>query len=119
MPARPDRRAFLIASAGLLLGCGGGAPRKPVPYNERYRTTNKTRELFVIRSTQDEWHELPPIKKRLEDLGGVIEVGRDFDTGKFYVEYMTTRTTRDKIRVRIIEIGRELGRKFDPMFDDR
>lgn len=118
MPIRHGRLAVFVA-AGLLLGCGGGPPRKPVPYDQRYRKTNKRRELFVIRATRDEWHELPPIKKRLEDLGGVLEVGRDYDTGKFYVEYNTLRTDRDKIRLRIIEIGRELGRRFDPIFDDR
>lgn len=107
------------ATLGLVLGCGGGPPRKPLPPDQRYRKGTVAREFFQIRGTRDEWHELPPIKQKLESMGGVLEVSRDKGTGKFVVVYNIRRTNRDKIRARIIEIGRELGQSFDPIFDDR
>jgi hypothetical protein len=99
------------------LGCGGGPPRKATPPSERGRGVE--RDMFQIRGTVDEWHEAPVIKDGLMRLGGVESVEQDRTTGKYVVVYNPARTTRDAIRRKIIEIGEEQGRHFDPIFDDR
>jgi hypothetical protein len=50
---------------------------------------------------------------------GCLGRGVDEATGRFVVVYEPRRTHRDKIRVRVIEIGREQGLNYDPIFDDR
>jgi hypothetical protein len=76
-------------------------------------------ERFQIRGVADNWHEPLPILDGLKRLGGVKDAYVDEATGKFVVVYEPRRTHRDKIRVRVIEIGEEQGRRFDPIFDDR
>lgn len=113
---------MLVGAAALLLlsACGGGPPRKPTPPpNAEGRGVEVRREMFQIRGTVDEWHEAPQIKDGLMRLGGIEKVEQDFDTGKYVVVYNSRRTTRDAIRRKIIEIGEEQGRRFDPIFDER
>lgn len=100
------------------LGCGGGAPRKATP-PDRSHSRGTQRDMFQIRGTVDEWHEAPVIKDGLMRLGGVESVEQDNTTGKYVVVYNPQRTSRDAIRRKIIEIGDEQGRHFDPIFDER
>lgn len=108
--------AFLASF--LTLGCGGGPPRKATP-PDRSMGKGTQRDLFMIRGTVDEWHEAPLIKDGLKRLGGVERVDQDSTTGKYVVVYNPQRTSRDAIRRKIIEIGEEQGRHFDPVFDER
>lgn len=110
----------LLVSLGsaLLAGCGGGPPRKPLPPSERGRSANR-REKFWIPGVADEWHESPVILRGVKELGGVLECEVDETDGKYVVLFNPQRTSRDAIRVKIIEIGRENGREFDPIFEDR
>lgn len=98
-------------------GCGGGPPRRPTPPPRAHEGVR--REMFQIRGTVDEWHEAPAIVDGLERLGGVERVEQDAGTGKYVVVYNSQRTTRDAIRRKVIEIGEEQGRHFDPIFDER
>lgn len=124
--AARGRRPHPLCSLGLVglalaaSACGGGPPRKPTPPpNSQSRGVEIRREMFQIRGTVDEWHEAPLIKDGLMRLGGIEKVEQDFDTGKYVVVYNTRRTTRDAIRRKIIELGEEQGRHFDPIFDER
>ena len=111
-------RVGFLAVGSLLVGCGGGPPRKPLPPSERGRKANR-REKFWIPGVADEWHESPVIIRGVKQLGGVLECEVDETDGKFVVLFNPQRTSRDAIRVKIIEIGRENGREFDPIFEDR
>jgi hypothetical protein len=106
----------LILCLALLVGCGGGAPRKATPPAKR---SGLVTERFQIRGVGDTWHEPLPILEGLRGLGGVKKAYVDEATGRYVVVYEPRRTHRDKIRVRVIEIGREQGQHFDPIFDDR
>ncbi|HBP17151.1 MAG TPA: hypothetical protein DEA08_05050 [Planctomycetes bacterium] len=112
------RVGLLALGSVLVAGCGGGPPRKPLPPSERGRNANR-REKFWIPGVADEWHESPVIIRGVKQLGGVLECEVDETDGKYVVLFNPQRTSRDAIRVKIIEIGRENGREFDPIFEDR
>ena len=112
---RPGR-LVLPALLAFLVACGGGPPRKATPPTKRQGLVT---ERFQIRGVADNWHEPLPILDGLKRLGGVKDAFVDDATGKFVVVYDPRRTHRDKIRVRVIAIGEEQSRRFDPIFDDR
>ncbi|MBL4847392.1 MAG: heavy-metal-associated domain-containing protein [Planctomycetes bacterium] len=104
--------------SSVAVGCGGGPPRKATPPDRDHNKAVR-RDMFMIRGTVDEWHEAPLIKDGLSRLGGVESIEQDNTTGKYVVVFNPQRTSRDAIRRKIIEIGEEQGRKFEPIFDDR
>jgi hypothetical protein len=99
-----------------LSACGGGAPRKATPPR---KSEALKKERFQIRGVEDNWHEPLPILDGLKRTGGVIDAYVEEETGKYVVVFEPRRTHRDKLRQRIVAIGKELGRSFDPIFDDR
>ncbi len=99
-----------------LCGCGGGPPRRPTPPD---RDESLKRERFQILGTEDNWHDPLPILHGLERMGGVEDAYVHEETGRFVVVFDPRRTHRDKIRLKVIEIGRERGRDYEPLFDDR
>jgi hypothetical protein len=112
-------RVFLAGASGALLtACGGGAPRKATPPNREHSKAVR-REKFWIPDVRDEWFESPVIIRGVKQLGGVEQCEVDQTDGKYVVTYNPQRTSRDAIRVKIIEIGKENGRTFDPVFEDR
>lgn len=112
-------RVFVPTLLACVLGlsaCGGGAPRQATPPQKR--SALKT-ERFQIRGADDNWHEPLLILDGLKRTGGVKDAYVDEATGKYVVVYEPRRTHRDKLRQRVIEIGKEQNRSFDPIFDDR
>ena len=115
---------LFVLPLGLLLlsapGCGGGPPRKALPPSER-RAAEKAirRERFQILGARDDWADTRLVVDRLERMGGVLEVDRDLTEGRFIVVYNPQRTHRDAIVQRVAEIGDEVGRGFEALFDDR
>lgn len=102
-----------------LVGCGGGAPRRPDGPNRGGGVDAQRRERFELRGVEDAWHEAPPILKGLKDTGGVIDAWVDRDTGMYVVVYDPRRTHRDELDARLRALGREQGRTWEPIFEDR
>lgn len=110
----------LVLGTVFAVGCAGGPPRKATPPTRRLEDSALRREKFVILGARDEWHEAPPVIDGLKRIGGVVDCFVDETDGKFVVVYNPQRTHRDKIRLKLLEIGEELGRDpWEPIFDDR
>jgi hypothetical protein len=116
---RPLLPALLTCVLGLS-ACGGGAPRaRSAATPPPQKRSGLKAERFEIRGANDNWHEPLLILDGLKRTGGVKDAYVDEATGKYVVVYEPRRTYRDKLRQRIIEIGKEQNRSFDPIFDDR
>ena len=111
-------RLALTLSLTLMMGCAGGPPRQATPPSQRERDAIR-REKFMILGVEDKWHEAPFIIERLKRLGGVLEVEQDQTDGKYVVVFNPQRTHRDMIRKELLAIGKEQGRRWEPVFDDR
>jgi len=102
--------------AALFVGCGGGPPRRPTPPT---KDESLRRERFAILGAGDNWNEPLPIVDGLKRMGGVKDCSVEEETGKFVVVYDPRRTHRDAIGQRVRQIGREQGRDYEALFDDR
>ena len=107
---------FSVALTVLLAGCGGGAPRKPTP---PARDESLRKERFSIPGLADDWAEPLPILDGLKRTGGVVDAYVEEETGKYVVVYDPRRTHRDKLNLKLVQIGRDQNRSFDPLWDDR
>jgi hypothetical protein len=114
-----SRTLATIVLSVSLLGCSGGPPRKPIPPDQREGTHGMQRERFEVRGIRDEKLDGITLCDGLMRMGGVESCKRDESTGKFIVVFNGERVTRDQIHARIVELGDEEGRTWDPIFDDR
>jgi hypothetical protein len=96
---------------------GSGTPRQPRPPSQRQ--ADKAKVVIDIRGLRDHPSDQAPFVRGLRNTGGVKDAWVDEATGKYVVVFDPRRMTRDDVRVRILEIGRELGREVHPIFDDR
>ncbi len=114
--ARASRLLAISLTLAALSGCGGGPPRKPTPPS---RDESLKRERFQILGAEDSWSEPLPILRELKSMGGVKDAFVHEETGRYVVVYDPRRTHRDAIAQKVGEIGRDLGREYEALFDDR
>ena len=105
---------FLTLAA--LSGCGGGPPRRPTPPD---RDESLKRDRFQILGAEDNWSDPLPVLRELKSMGGVKDAYVHEETGRYVVVYDPRRTHRDAIGQKVAQIGDDLGRTFEALFDDR